>query len=467
MSNENVNVEALIQGIQLDNPRLYQILQELNRGLVGVQEELFPLVIQSKVKPVTAPILPAPASFTFVFTPVTVRFIWTEIANAFGYEIREGTIWDFATFRLRTTSLQADIDPFLVGTHTFLIKTINSNGLYSDTPGSLVVAVPPIGSVTIQREVIDNNVLLYWSVPTHTFRILHYEVTKDGVIIGTVDSTFFSTFENVAGTYTYRIIAIDVAGNRGAPADVTVEVNSPPDYALQDTRTSMLLGTRVNVLRDGYIPSLIIAWSDQTWQQHYTTNAWNTIQDQITAGFPIYIQPTVANGSYEEVVDYGTAIHNTIVTVTFNFIMYAPDVVTIVKMASSLDNITYTPFTDGASQFIPEMRYLKLRLEFTGSNNKALMELYNLTFSLSVKRENDGGEVNALLTDVGGTVVLFNKEFKDVESITCTTKSITEPFYVIFNFADIPNPTFFTVYVFDSTGNRVTRVVDWKARGII
>jgi len=468
MANENVNVEALIQGIQLDNPRLYQILQELNRGLVGVQEELFPLVIKDRVKPVTLPQLDAPATFSFAFNPTSVRFFWSEVPTAYGYEIRRGAVWETATFIVRLMSLQAVIDPLLAGTYTYLIKTINAAGVYSDTPRSLVITVPPIGAVTISKEVIDNNVLLWWTVPTSIFRILHYEVTKDGDIVGTVDSTFFSTFENVAGTYTYRIIAIDVAGNRGAPSDLTVEVSSPPDYALQDSRVSQLLGTRVNVLRDAYIPSLIVSWTDETWQQHYVNHSWNTIQDQLNAGFPIYIQPTTVSGaSYEEVIDYGVTIHNTIVTVTFNFNMISPDVTTVIKMASSLDNVTYTPFTAGASQFIPEMRYLKLRLEFAGDSNKALMELYNLTISLSVKRENDGGEVNAVLTDVGGTVVFFTKEFKDVESITCTTKSITEPFYVIFNFNDVPNPTSFTVYVFDSTGNRVTRVVDWKARGIV
>src|SRR5262245_34917681 len=267
--NPNVNVDALIQGIQLDNPRLYQILQELNRGIGGIQKALFPLVVKDRIKPTTLAPLDAPLNFAFTFAPTSVKFTWSEVATAYGYEIRRGTVWDSAFFVLRTPSLQAVIDPLLVGTYTYLIKSINAGGIYSDTPSSLVITVPPIGAVQIHAEIIDNNVLLYWSLPSSTFRILHYEVSKDGTVVGQVDSTFFSTFENVAGSYTYRIIAIDVAGNRGAPADLTVQVNAPPDYALQDTRTSMLLGTRVNVLRDAYMPSLIIAWSDQTWEQHY------------------------------------------------------------------------------------------------------------------------------------------------------------------------------------------------------
>jgi hypothetical protein len=211
------------------------------------------------------------------------------------------------------------------------------------------------------------------------------------------------------------------------------------------------------------------------WHEHFEVRFWDEIQDQIAAGYPIYIQPTVLTGSYEEVVDYGVVIQNTIITVTYNEFVHSPATVVLIRIATSEDGITYTPFVDGASLFSQSMRYLKVRLEFTNSDDDALLEIYNLTFSLSVKRENDGGEITAWAgTEVGhegdlltGTQVNFTKPFKDVESITCTTKSLTEPFYVIFNFTDIPNPTHFFVFAFDSSGNRVQRLVDWKARGII
>ena len=112
------------------------------------------------------------------------------------------------------------------------------------------------------------------------------------------------------------------------------------------------------------------------------------------------------------------------------------------------------------------MRYLKFRLEFTGEDDKSLMEVFNVRISLDVKRENDGGDFVALATDVGGTKIFFNKPFKDVESITATADAI-EPLTVIYDFVDIPDPKFFYVYVLDSTGNRVTYLISWKARGIV
>jgi len=466
MATEHTDVEALIQGIQLSDARLYQILSQLNRGLMTVQEEVFPLVLESQRPPTVVPILEAPSLFNFIFTPLTVRFFWNEILGASSYEVRNGSSWDTATFMFRTNSLQADIDPVTVGTHTYLIKTLNGAGEASTDSNSLVVVVPELGSITVTVRVIDNNVLLGWPIPATTFRILHYAIDRSGVWAGNVDATFFSFFENVAGFYTYGVTPVDVAGNRGPRAEVTVEVNTPPDYSLQDTRVSNLMGTRVNVIRTSS-PSLLCCWADQTWQEHFVSRSWNTIQDQLNAHYPIYIQPGVTTGSYEEVVDYGAVIQNTIATITYNQYIHAPNTTVTIKLASSTDNVTYTPFIAGASLFIPTMRFLKVRLEFVGSSDAALLELYGLTFSLDVKRENDGGSVLANYLDAGGTQVNFTKEFKDIESITCSTQSITEPYYVIFDFVDIPDPKFFKVYVFDSTGNRVSKQVDWKARGIV
>ena len=464
-----MNLESLINGIQLDNPRLYQILMELNRQVTELDNQLNPLVAAAALPPASPIELEPPEGFTFIFTPTTVRFTWDNVSGAVGYEVRKTILsgeWDTATFQFRTPSLQADIDPLLIGSYEFLIKSIASDGTYSERASATFVDVPQPGAVVITSQVIDNNVLLDWDEPISVFRILNYEIAKGGVVVGFVDASFFTRFENVAGSYTYRIVAIDIAGNRGVPSEVTVEVLSPPDYALQDERISDLSGTRVNLaLTD--IPSLIFSNITETWEDHFINNSWNTIEDQINAGYPIYIQPTNLTGSYEEVIDYGLVLNNVIATITFNFNLIDPDVATVIQMATSLDGAAWSSFTPGASQFIPTMRYLKFRLEFTGTDDHSVMEVFNVTILLNVKRENDGGEILADETDVGGTEVLFNKAFKDIESITCTTKSVTEPYYVIFDFTDIPNPVSFFVYVFDSTGNRVTKIIDWKARGII
>jgi hypothetical protein len=460
-------VELLLEPLKHTDPRLWQALHALSDQLELLIIDIEPLVRQSQLPSGGIADVPPPTALLINSAGNTLRFDWGHVVGAVQYEVRKGDNWDTAFFQFRTVNLSANIDPILVGTHTYLIKSMNAASAYSitATAGSIQVNGPAVPVVS--SSVIDNNVLLSWVPPASFFNIRHYIIKKAGVQTGLATGTFISFFETLSGTYNYSVSAVDVAGNVGAEASISVQVNQPPDFALQDRRVSALLGTKVNVwLEPG--PRLFCSWAAENWQNHFVGRSWDQPSDQTAAGYPIYIQPAAINGSYEEVIDYGTTINNLIVNVTYGVTQITSSVVNIVvKMATSLDGSSYSSFTTGASQFFSSFRYLKFRIEFTGSDDKALIYFYNLTISIDVKRENDGGEVNALATDVNGTLVYFTKPFKDIESITTTTKSTTEPFYAIFIFTDVPNPTSFRVMAFDSSGNRVTRLVDWKVRGIV
>lgn len=465
-------VEALISGRQKLDPRLYDAILLLNRQVDSLTTALYPIVRKTIEFEQGITDLVAPTSFTCFSTKIGVRFTWGQVSYASQYEVRQGTVWDTASFRFRTTGLQGNIDPLLYGTHNFLIKTLDSEGNYSADTSTTSITVPQISAPSVNVTVIDNNVLLSWTEPTSLFKIDYYLVEKTGATVssGKVQGTFTSVFELISGTYTYYVTAVDVAGNVGTRAQTSATVNQPPDFGLQDKRVSGLNGTRVDVMRLPTRPSLLCCWRIQTWHEHFRVlRDWMDIEDQITAGYPIYIQPSNITGSYQETIDYGVVINATIVTITWNSIVYTPTLAMniVVEMETSLDGTTWTPITQGSSQFFATLRYLRYKLKFTAENDKCFIELYNLTVSLNVKRENDGGEVNALATDAAGTQVNFTKPFKDIESITCTTKSTTEPYIVIFDFVDAPNPTGFKVYVFDTMGARQTKVVDWKARGIV
>jgi len=469
-----LEVETSAQGLQARDPRLYQTIQLLNKQIEELTVALSPLIIISTLPTTGISTLRFPGSFQAASTGVSVRFTWVAVSGAAQYEIRRNNgvsdNWDTATFITKVSTLQADIDPLLYGSYRYLIKSIDAAGAYSVLFGALTFVVPQIPAVTIITQIIDNNVLLRWDTPISTFNIAYYIVYKNGVEVGRIFSTFTILFEVIAGTYTYSIKSVDVAGNIGTEAFSTVIVNTPPDYALQDHRVSTLNGTRVDVIKTSNVPvSLVACWATTTFENHFIPHGWLPLQDQVTAGYPIYIQPAALTGSYEEVVDYGAIINNLIAVITYNVNIITPAAAVgiIVKMAVSNDNISYSAFVSGASQFYSQFRYLKFRLEFTGVSDKALIELYNLTIDVNVKRENDGGEIAALLTDALGTEVFFNKPFKDVESITVSVKSTTEPYRAIFSFVDVPNPVSFFVFAFDTTGNRVSKTVDWKARGIV
>jgi len=450
---------------------LKDILRDFNRDVQVIYETIAP--IQDAIRPIIGGggigIAPEPFNFVGVVQLNGIYLTWQNASPAARtYELRRSDelVWDTASFVTRTPSLSVLLDPLPSGSYFFLLKTIDTFGNYSPNFSYVTITIIDPGKPFVTVAVIDNNVLLNWTVPTTSFSIDRYRIYRNDNLYGSLRATFVSTFETVAGTYKYGIEAIDIAGNVSDVGEVTAIVNTPPDYQLQDQRTSSLNGTRFNVVRSS-TPSLIACVDTNiTWQQHFVNKTWNTIQDQINAGYPIYIQPTVTTGWYEEVIDYGLEIQNTIVTIVYAMTQIVPEVSVIVKLAYSSDGTVYTPFVAGYSQFIPTFRYLKIRLEFTGSSDKALAELTLLQTTLDVKREVDGGEIIARKEDLTGTVVLFNKTFKDVNSITATCDSI-EPIIIIYDFVDIPNPVSFKVFALDSTGNRVTYLVSWKARGIV
>lgn len=208
------------------------------------------------------------------------------------------------------------------------------------------------------------------------------------------------------------------------------------------------------------------AYTACTFAGHFIINGWNSPQDQVDAGYPIYIQPTDSAGYYEEIIDYGTLLSNNIVTILYNENVIEAGITVTVYLSTSTDGVSYSSYVAGTSLFVASLRYLKFKLDFTSSDDHAVTEISNINIRLDVKREVDSGTVDVLASDTAGTVVTFNKTFKDIDSITLTPLSTTMRI-AIYDFVDIPNPTDFKILLFDSGGTRVNGTVSWKARGIV
>jgi hypothetical protein len=206
-----------------------------------------------------------------------------------------------------------------------------------------------------------------------------------------------------------------------------------------------------------------------TWQSHFTNNGINTIQDQINRGWPYYANPgSAAGASYEEVFNLGVLIKNSIIAANVSREPINQEVHVICKLATSTDNINWSAFTSATSIFGQSFQYIKIRLEFACDTITSLAIFRRLTVSISVKEAVDSGSIACYATDVKpGTKVYFTKTFKDVDSLTATVESPTEPYEVVISWVDAPNPTFFYIMVFDTSGGRVSKQVSWKARGVI
>jgi hypothetical protein len=367
MSNANA-VLSLLQDLKSKDPRLYDALVMLVKDVEAANNILFPPIIIPPGQTTAPQVVPDVVNFQYELRLDNVRLFWTAPSSTIlRYIIKQGSTWATANTIVTTDTLQIVIEPLLVGTTQFLIKAVGEDGTESVNATLLDVIVPPLGIITISSRVIDNNVLLTWTEPTSSFRIAKYQVSEGVDVVGTINGTFVAIFESVSGTYTYRIKAIDIAGNESAEASIDVTVAQPPDYELQANFLSDLDGTPVRVTRFASGPRLLCCTRVETWAQHFSDRGWNNIQDQLNAGYPLYIHPSEADGTYTEIIDYGLVISSTVATPTYNTELVYPTGVNIVlELSYSIDNITYsTPVPVTTSLFITSIRYLKVEVYFT------------------------------------------------------------------------------------------------------
>lgn len=462
------SLPSIIETLRVDNPPLADALSILLKEQKRVASIIDPKpVLQTKTSQGAIALPPNVSGFIYTTTNRNIVLSWdAPTPEFFYYEIRIGTSWDTASRILTTATLQAILDPILAGTTTYLIKAINSNGAYSAVATSLDVIIPIIGSLTITSALIGSFVLLSWTIPTTTFDIDYYIVARDGVEFSRIKSTFLSTQVFAAGNYTYSVTAYDIIGNASPTANNTVAVPAPADFILKHNFSSAFGGTKVNAIQDG-ATLLVCVDTAKTWATHFSSKGWANIQDQINAGYPLYIQPSATTASYKETFDIGVLYTNTVINLSYLYTLISGTFNVGFSTRVSDDGISWSSPDTNMSFFAASVRYIEVTVSFTGSNDKALMSFYNFNIAVTIKEEMDSGEISAVSTDVNGTVVTFNKSFKDVDSITVSTKTTTEQFTVVYRFNDIPNPTSFSVFVYDTSGIRVSKTVQWKARGIL
>jgi predicted phage tail protein len=398
---------------------------------------------------------------------------WTNVADIDldQYQIRVGASWDAGTILTKIKATTFKVGTISGTSQTFWIKAIDTTGNYSTnaTSASTTISVPTAVSITAQ--VVDNNVLLRWTSSTSTLAIDYYEVRRGstwagGTVVGRVsNATFVTLFETASGAYTYWIAGIDIGGNVGAQASVVASVNQPPDYQLFLSVNSTFGGTKTNaVAANGFLYMAVD--TTETVQTHFTSRSWSTPQDQITAGYPYFIQPTGTSAVYEEVIDYGSTLPSAKVTLTGTWSQGfgASTVVPKISVSNTSSTGPWTDFTGVTEVFATTFRYIKIRYDVTASGGDDIITFSTINVRLDVKQKDDFGVVSAVSTDAGGTTVTFTQSFTDVASIILTPLGTTAR-YAIYDFTDVPNPTTFKVLLFDSSGTRISGSVSWAARG--
>jgi hypothetical protein len=408
---------------------------------------------------------PTPAQVTQVshvfadtsLTAATITLSWKDAVTTFGYDYYE-IAYNGTTITVKASTITVPAN--WIGNRDFSITTVDRFGFKSSTLIYPVTKLVPAPAINFRSQVIDNNVLLYWTLPAKTsLPIAHSRIRKgetwtNAEEIGTKDGEFTTIFELAGGEFKYWLAIVDTDGYESTPVSLTAAVTQPPDFLFLGEQTSDFSGTKVNARQD--LTALVLPVSlTETFEGHFNSNSWTGPSAQVSAGYPIYIQPGVESGYYEETFDFGTVVASSSVTVTAAGEAIAGNPSRLVTMSLSDDLIDWTTYSGSSTIFATNFRYVKVRFDVVRTSVGDLYRLEQLSVRLDTKTFTDSGTVNALASDVGGTPVNFNFEILDVLSINTTVNSTT-PRIVVYDFRDETKTGTYTVSANVATVNFTT-----------
>ncbi len=382
---------------------------------------------QSSFGTVVAPFsLPAaPQNLSAVFDGNNVIVTWNAAQKGslpiLDYEVRRGdtsTLFANASVKIRSEDRFSEKASWS-GTQRYFVVARDLNGSIGTvaTVDATVVVPGPVGN--LRTRVIDNNVLLFWEEPTvGTLDILHYKIEKGSEFIGNKNGLFTTVFEELAGTFLYKVTPVDTAGNNGSTSSINAIVDEPPDFILNTDDISVFDGTLTNAFKDG---SRLLAPvnTTETWQQHFTSNGYATIQAQIDDGKDLYLLPSLATASYQEVVDTGATIAASKISVITTNSAIAGSPQFDIGIETSLNGTSYTSTASAPNAFANNFRYVRVTLNVTSSGGDDLIEFSRLNTKLLIKQKTDQGK-DEVTTANSGKVVQFTKDFIDIDSINVT-----------------------------------------------
>lgn len=391
----------------------------------------------------TAPAIVNISAFTASFfdtsaTSASVILTWANVTPDFGlrgYQVSYGSTT--LTTASNTITLPAD----WIGDRVFTVKTIDQLGNMSPGYTQTVTKLAPASPSGLRVQVIDNTVMLYWNQPSvTTLPVSHYLLRRGSswasadVDYGRKDGLFTTVVETAGGTYTYWVATVDTDGYVSAPVSVSAVVAQPPDFVLYGQFGSTFTGTKSSAILEAGAVVLPVN-TTETWADHFTARSWTSPQDQINAGYPVFIQPSNSPGYYEETFDFGTVLASSRVSAAYTTTTIAGSPLIVPTISTSVDGSTWLDNAGQTQIFATNFRYVKVRITVTDSAGTGIVTLNSLAVTLDAKLKNDAGSTSCVSTDTSGTVANFTTTFVDVASITVTPQSTT-PVTAVYDFLD-------------------------------
>jgi hypothetical protein len=205
-----------------------------------------------------------PAGLAAAATGSTVNLSWTASTDNVGvtkYEVHRSAT---AEFTADATTKIADVPSGTTyadaarpaGTWYYRVDAVDAAGNASaaSAAATVVVAPPadtevPVAPTTVGATVVNQDVSLSWSGATDNVGVTGYEVHRSATSgftpssatkIGTVSGSSFTDTVVTGGTWFYRVIAVDAAGNQSLPSvQASAVVAAPADTTAPTVPTAL------------------------------------------------------------------------------------------------------------------------------------------------------------------------------------------------------------------------------------
>lgn len=428
-------------------------------------QSLIPTATSATVTPPDRP------NGTFAIIGPTVVLDWEPVNSQFAldrYRVSYGATYESSALIVETKSDIYTRNVDWGGLRSFYIVAIDVAGNLSE-PLQIDVPIPSPGVVsTLRADVYDNNALLKWDPPTsfllpvNKYKLYRGDTFALADYLTSVDGTFATWFELIGGTFTYWVTAVDTAGNEGPPSPVSAKISEPRDFVFlfDQNVTPADFDTLSNVIVDG--SSLVgPVVTGQTWADHFSSNGFTNIQDQIDAGYPRYIQPGATDGYAVKTIDFGVVVPASIIRLSYTSNEIDPPITIVPLIEWSLDGSSWST-ADGTAVLASNFQYVRITLTFDGTDDTSLATVSDVRVRLDVRIDRLSGRTTANAGDADGTYVAFAVPVLDVRKITITPISETPTQFAV-NFKDIPDPTGFNAKIWDEDGVRITREFTYDA----
>jgi predicted phage tail protein len=366
------------------------------------------------------------------------------------YELRKGATWATATVIGTKSGRFTSVFETASGTYTYWIAGIDTAGNYG-TPGSIsaIVNQPPD---YYQKANTDS-----------TFGGTKSNIITNagGQLVGVNTSeTWQSHFTSRSWTTPQDQITAGYA-YYAMPSQTSASYEEEFDAGavFAGTKVSATLTSTAVAGSTTITPTLRVRGTTgtaATYSQATTTITVTSTAHGLAVGDYVYLNFTT-----------GTATDGTFVVATSATNTFTVTSATSATTSGNVTLIKWTTFAGLNQAYATQFRYYRVRYDFASAGGNDLQLLTGLNVRLDSKLRNDSGTGTANAADSGGTAVNFSISpgFVDVDSISITPLATTAV-TAVYSFSDVPNPTQFSVYLFNSSGTRVSGGFSWSARGV-